>query len=198
MLMKSAAAVMALSAALLSGAASAQLQPRSFYAGANLGQSKAQRWCLGAGSTSCDDTSAALKLFGGYQLDETFAIEAGYVHLGTFKANAGGASDEAKAQALEASIVATWPVAPRLGLFGRIGTYRANVRETTSFIGTSSNNNTDLTFGLGVRYDISPKLALRGEWQRYLDMGGRNVALGTGAGDLSSVDVLGVGVLWRF
>ena len=56
----------------------------------------------------------------------------------------------------------------------------------------------DLTFGVGVRYDLTPKVAVRAQWQRYLDMGGPNVALGAGTGDLSSVDVLGVGFFWRF
>ena len=196
---KTAVLLIAVAAALFSAAAAAQYDtPRRFYAGASVSPSKAQRWCTGAGGVSCDDTSVAGKLFGGYQLDETFAVEVGYTYLGKFKASPAGGSDEAKVQALEASVVATWPVAARTALFGRFGGYYASVRETTSFAGSSSDNNADLTFGFGVRYDVTPKLAVRGEWQRYLDMGGPNVALGAGTGDLSSVDVLGVGVLWRF
>src|SRR5438270_12876640 len=98
--------------AVLPAAVSAQADtPRTFYAGADLGRSDAKRWCLGVGSASCDDTSAAVKIFGGYQLDETFAVEVGYVNLGKFKASFPGATDEAKVSALEASIVATWHLA---------------------------------------------------------------------------------------
>ena len=173
--------------------------PRTFYAGADLGRSDAKRWCIGTGSASCDSTSTAVRIFGGYQLDETFAVEVGYVNLGKFKASfPDGSTDDAKVSALEASIVATWHVAPRFSLFGRFGGYYGTVKETTSFAGSFQDSKGDLTFGVGVRYDLTPKLALRAQWQRYLDMGGPNVALGAGAGDLSSVDVLGAGFLWRF
>jgi OOP family OmpA-OmpF porin len=185
--------------AVLPAAVSAQTDtPRTFYAGADLGRSDAKRWCVGAGSASCDDTSTAVKIFGGYQLDETFAVEVGYANLGKFKASFPGATDEAKVSALEASIVATWHLAPRFSLFGRFGGYYGTVKETTSFAGSFEDSKGDLTFGVGVRYDLTPKVAVRAQWQRYLDMGGANVALGAGAGDLSSVDVLGVGFFWRF
>jgi len=196
---KPAIGVLALGAALFSTAAAAQYDtPRRFYAGASVSHSHAQRWCVGADSASCDDTSVAGKAFGGYQLDQTFAVEAGYTYLGKFKASPAGGSDEAKVQALEATVVATWLFGVRTALFGRFGAYYANVRETTSFAGSFSNNNVDLTFGAGVRYDLTPKLAVRAEWQRYLDVGGRNVALGAGTGDLSSIDVYGVGFFYRF
>ena len=172
--------------------------PRTFYVGADLGRSDAKRWCLGVGSASCDHTSAAVKIFGGYQLDETFAVEIGYVNLGKFKARfPGGDTDEAKVSALEASIVARWPLAPRFSLFGRFGGYYGTVKET-SFGESFEDSKGDLTFGVGVRYDLTRKVAVRAQWQRYLDMGGPNVALGAGTGDLSSVDVLGVGFFWRF
>jgi len=199
MVRKTAVLPIAIGAALFSTAAAAQYDtPRRFYAGASVAHSLAERWCTGAGGVSCDDTSVAGKLFGGYQLDQTFAVEVGYSYLGKFKASAAGGSDEAKVQALEASVVATWPVAARTALFGRFGGYYASVRETTSFAGSFSDNNADLTFGFGVRYHVTPKLAVRAEWQRYLDVGGRDVALGAGTGDLSSIDVFGVGVFWRF
>jgi OOP family OmpA-OmpF porin len=190
----------ALGAVLFSGGAAAQYDtPRHFYAGASVSHSRADRWCLGASGGTCDNTNVAGKAFGGYQLDETFAVEVGYTYLGKFKASPeGGGSDEAKVQALEASVVATWKFGVNTAVFGRFGAYYANVREDTSFAGSFSNNNGDLTFGAGVRYDLTPKLALRAEWQRYLDVGGANVALGAGAGDLSSIDVYGVGFLYRF
>lgn len=200
MVTKSAIAIFALGAAVFSATASAQFTtPRTFYAGGNLGSSHAQRWCMGAGSASCDDSKAGFKVFGGYQLDETFAVELGYARLGKFTARfPTGDTDDAKVSALEASIVAAWPLARRIAIFGRMGAYYGTVKETTSFAGNGSQNNGDLTFGVGVRYDVMPKLAVRAEWQRYLDMGGENVGLGAGLGDNSSVDLMSVGVLWRF
>jgi len=199
MVRKAAVLLIGVGAALFCATAAAQYDtPRRFYAGASVSHSNAERWCTGAGGASCDDTSVAGKLFGGYQLDQTFAVEVGYTYLGKFKASLPGGSDETKVQALEASVVATWPIAARTALFGRFGGYYASVRETISFAGSSSDNNVDLTFGFGVRYDVTPKLAVRGDWQRYLDVGGPNVALGAGTGDLSSIDVFGVGFFYRF
>jgi OOP family OmpA-OmpF porin len=199
MMRKSAVALFAIGAALFSAAAAAQYDaPRHFYAGASASHSRAERWCLGASGGSCDDTNVAGKVFGGYQLDETFAVELGYTYLGKFKVSAsGGGTDEAKVQALEASVVATRQFGTNTALFGRFGAYYAKVREDTSFAGSFSNNNGDLTFGAGVRYHLTPKLAVRAEWQRYLDVGGSNVALGAGVGDLSSINVYGVGFLYR-
>ncbi|TMH82921.1 MAG: hypothetical protein E6H47_13545 [Betaproteobacteria bacterium] len=58
--------------------------------------------------------------------------------------------------------------------------------------GSLKETNTDLTFGLGVQYDVSRELGVRGEWQRYKNIGGDNV------GGKSDVDVLSIGGIWRF
>ena len=71
----------------------------------------------------------------------------------------------------------------------------ANVRQTTapfaSGSSSASDNNTNVTFGFGARYDIMPRLAVRAEWQRFSKVGSDD----TGKGD---IDVLGLGVLYRF
>ncbi|NRF27271.1 outer membrane beta-barrel protein, partial [Vibrio coralliilyticus] len=52
-----------------------------FYVGGKVGGSLFSEPCS-AGSTSCDDVSGGLGLYGGYQLNEWLAVEGGYDYLG--------------------------------------------------------------------------------------------------------------------
>jgi opacity protein-like surface antigen len=54
-----------------------------------------------------------------------------------------------------------------------------------------SDDNTGLTLGLGLRYDVTPNLGVRAEWQRYGDVS----ADAFGEGD---IDLVSIGALWRF
>jgi len=165
-------------AALIAGAiASAVALPASaqFYVGGGFGQAKAKDWCAQAGGISC-----------------------GYTNLGEFKASAGGLSDNAKVNAWELSALAAWPLMNQFAVYGRLGAYRANVKEETNFVGNFEHTNTDLTYGLGGQYDFTRNFGLRVEWQRYAKVGGGDVAFGPNPGDKSDVDVLGLSALWRF
>jgi OmpA-OmpF porin, OOP family len=189
-----------LGAAMLSLPAAAQLNMSGFYVGAGVGQSKARDWCSGAGAlgVSCDDKKTAWKAFGGYQITPNFAVEAGYANLGKFTATLGAETEEAKVTAWEASLLAGAPLMERLGVFGRLGLYRAHVKDSDNIAGTFEHDNNDFTFGLGLSYDFTRNLGVRAEWQRYSKVGGGDVALGAGVGQKSDVDVFGISALWRF
>ena len=201
--MKSLAVALGLSAALVALPAAAQLNLTGLYAGVGVGQSKAKDWCTGAVFVSCDDKDTAWKVFGGYQFTPNFAAEIGYSNLGKFTASGsdpffGFQTDNAKVTAWEWTALGTFPVMNRLAVLGRLGLYRANVKESNSVFGNFEHDNTDWTFGVGVQYDIIRNLAIRGEWQRYRKIGGGDVAFGAGVGEKSDLDVLGVSALWRF
>ena len=190
--------VLALIAFLVALPAAAQTLG-GFYAGASVGQSEAKSWCSGVDvGVSCDDTSTAWKIFGGYQINRYLAAEAGYARLGKFTASLGPASDEAKVTAWEAAALGIAPLADRLSAYGRLGLYRATVKETTNFAGNFEHDNNDLTFGAGLAYQFTAHFGLRGEWQRYHNVGGGDVALGAGEGQKSNIDVFSIGALWRF
>jgi OOP family OmpA-OmpF porin len=197
-MMKSVVAGVGLSAALVALPAAAQMNMSAFYAGVGVGQSKAKDWCGGGGADTCDDKDTAWKVFGGYQLTPNFAAEIGYSKLGKFHASLAGLTDDAKVTAWELSALGAWPILPRFSVFGRLGLYRATVKETTNFAGDFEHDNNDWTFGLGLQYDVTRNLGLRGEWQRYRKIGGGDVAFGADVGQKSDLDVLGVSALWRF
>ena len=183
-----------------------------FYAGVSLGQSKFKGACdseAGITLSNCKDTDTAWKIFGGYQFTPNLALELGYNDFGRISSDAvvtvagstftGNAKIEATA--FELTGVGSLPLGHQFSLYGKLGVYyaetksSAELRQTTppfaSGSSSVSDNNTNLTFGFGGRYDITQRFALRAEWQRFSKVGSDS----TGKGD---IDVLAIGGLYRF
>jgi OmpA-OmpF porin, OOP family len=148
-----------------------------------LGQQRLTGWYAGGSLGNADlgpDEDIALKVFGGYQVNPAFSVEFGYTDLGD--ASVRGTTVEANA--LELVGVARLPLSDRrFSLYGLLGIAKVEV-EASVFGVRVSDDSTELTIGLGMQYDFSPQIALRGQWQRY---------------DTSQeIDVLSVGFLYRF
>lgn len=175
--------------------AAAQDLPK-VYGGVTFGQSKAKGFCdefSGAG-ISCDDKDTSLRLLGGYQFHRNFAVELGALYLGEVQARGPGGTFTVESAALEALGVGMLPIAERFSLYGKAGIYRAETEarlNTITIVATEKESNFDLTFGFGLRFDVAKNLALRAEWQRYMDVGGEDV----GEAD---IDVISFGVLLKF
>jgi OOP family OmpA-OmpF porin len=183
-------------------AAPAWSQDAGFYVGGSIGQSRAQDSCDDVTAFSCDDKDTAWKLLAGYQFNRHFAAEFGYTELGEF--TIGGAlsgvnvTGTIEAAAFELVGVGSLPLMERFSAYGKLGAYYAETEATvTGTLGTFSisqtdkETNTGVTFGLGLRYDFTRNLGIRGEWQRYLEVGGGDI----GEDD---IDVFSVGLIWRF
>lgn len=181
-------------AMLFAGPATAQMMDWSAaYIGGSIGQSQAKDACDGAAfaGVTCDDKDTAWKIFAGYQFNRNFAVEVGYTDLGEVSASAGGATVSAEATALEVVGIGSIPVADRFSVYGKLGLYRGETDLSSNFGVSGDESNNDLTFGFGVRFDLSRNAAIRAEWQRYGDVGGDS----TGESD---IDVMSVGLIWRF
>lgn len=169
-------------------------QESGAYLGLSVGQTKAKDGCSGLAGTgiSCDDKDTAFKLFGGYQFSRYIAAEAGYTDLGKVKASAPGLSADIKSNAWELVAVGSYPIGTSgFAPYGKLGFYRGEVKLSSNVGVSDKHTNTDLTFGVGVRYDIMRNFAVRAEWQRYGDVGGGNVGK-------SDFDVFSVGALYKF
>lgn len=133
-----------------------------YYAGADIGRNR-----FSAEGVSLNRTGIAV--FGGYKLNETVAIEAGYRSLinDTYR-NANGSAD-IKLYALQLSGVFSMPVATDFTLYGRLGLN--NVRGSVKASGNGvkldvSDNSTKALFGFGGTYAFSKDVALRVEFQK--------------------------------
>jgi OmpA-OmpF porin, OOP family len=154
-------AMLGTAAMTLSTGALAQLATvPNFYLGAEVGQ---------ADFGSDDDT--AFKLIGGYQFHRNVAVEAGYGLL----FDKGGS----EVTALEVVAVGMFPVMNQLSIIGKLGF--ANVDVETP---VGSDDKTELTYGVGVQYDFTRNLGVRGQWQRY--------------DTDNEVDLLSIGIVYRF
>jgi OmpA-OmpF porin, OOP family len=171
-------------------------QDTGFYAGLHIGQSKAKDACEDL--TSCDDKDTAWKILGGYQFNRHLAVEIGYTDLGEVSADDLGATVSIESTAFEVVAVGIFPIANQFSVYGKLGMYRGDTDTSASGPGGSasgSESNTDLTFGIGVRYDFTRNLGVRAEWQKYSDVSANDLDGGTVEAD---VDVISVGVIWRF
>ena len=191
----------------------AMAQDAGWYGGANLGQSNASiddarisNDLLGSGlvttSIDDDDRDRGFKLFGGYQVNKYFAVEAGYFDLGQFGfvANTvptGSLSGNIKIKGLNLDAVGTLPITEKFSAFGRLGVAYAHT--DGRFVGTGAVNvlnpspsarDTNLKVGLGVQYAFTEALSLRAEIERY--------RINDAVGNKGDVDLASIGLVYRF
>jgi OOP family OmpA-OmpF porin len=160
------------------------MQDRGWYLGGHLGQ---------ADVDGLDEDDTSWKIVGGYKFSRNFAAEVGYIDFGKTRISLGSEFLELKANAMELVGVGSLPVADRFSVYGKLGVFRGEAKARFNLpslglgSGTEKDSNTDLTFGFGASYDATRNIAVRGEWQRYQDVG-----------DATDIDVLSLGVLFRF
>lgn len=126
-----------------------------------------------------DERGKSFKLFGGYQFNRNIAMEAGYFHLGQFgfsstTAPAGTLDGTMKVHGFNLDLVGTMPLTDRFSALARVGAQYAKTQDrfvgTGAAAGSSQARNergTKLKYGLGLQYEVSPSVWLRGEIERY-------------------------------
>ncbi len=159
---------------------------RGWYVGFSLGF---------ADDKGLDDDDTGVKIFGGYRFNRYVALEAATVSLGDDLGPIDVVKDGISVQA-----VAIWPVRDKLGLFAKVGFFDWEERaasgefECSSFSGgficfedeDKIDDGTGAAYGLGLDYHLGKRWSLRGEWERFVDVG---------EGD---VDLISFGSLYRF
>ena len=192
----------------------AQAQDPGWYLGANVGPTRAKiddpgitRTLLGDGFTGIDITdhnnSTGFKLFGGYQTHTTwFALEGGYFNLGKFSYDAatmppGTLNGQIKLQGLDLDAVFTIPFSQRFSAFIRGGAIYVQAKDAFNGSGwvtvTDAGPSKDIlsyTFGGGLQYQLTRKVGVRAEAQRY--------RINDAVGNKGDIDMLSLGLLVRF
>jgi OOP family OmpA-OmpF porin len=192
-------------------AASAQVS--GWYAGAGVGSSRTDidvgGWnasLAAAGftgvTTTADETDTGWKLFVGYQVNRNFAVEAGYVDLGRAGVSstvtgplAGTGGVRASATAWHVDAVGILPMNGSLALLGRVGIVASETRfsltgDLAGLAPSETERKTSYKLGLGLSYDLTKTVGVRGEWERF--------RVADGDGGTHSVDLFSVSLRVRF
>ncbi|MYM33068.1 outer membrane beta-barrel protein [Duganella sp. FT50W] len=169
------------SAAALSGtAAYAQSNTQdaagTAYIGAGVVGSRYNFDAAGDGSQSGDNktgSKAAGKIYGGYNIDNTWAVEAGYTDFGkrSYNYTQGGAAGGINTDAHSYYVAGkgTWPVARDFAVFGKLGVARNHNEVTTSGVASlnGSDNKTALYASVGGEYAINKNVKVSLEYENY-------------------------------
>lgn len=210
-----------------------------WYAGVGFGQSNVSDWLTkddaesllgvagdslgvvsfnGTISSSSDDTGSAWKLFGGYNFNDNFALEATYVDLGEVTAkstatgtfNLGGSNTfpgslgvkvKGESSALTLDAVGKFKPTSYIDLFAKAGLYNAQSKLTVTVTPTDSggaypesdstdDSNTNLHFGLGANGWFTNNLGVRLEWEML-----KNVTI---AGADVDISVVSASLMYKF
>jgi len=203
---------MCIGAALFGASGPARAQAH-WYIGVTLGASNAnisQEVVAVTGATSTvfltDSRDPGFKVFAGYRFNRYFAVEGGYAWLGEFQATTqvtapttGALNANIRVIGLYIDAVGMLPVGDRFAAFAKVGwlgsetrTFRSTSGTVTSGLNTNaSTDQANLSYGLGVQYDLEKNVTLRFVWERYIKVGDVNT------GEFN-IDLYSGGLLFRF
>ena len=156
------------------------------YVGASIGSSHLDE---DFGGLELDADASAYRLFGGWQFGDLLGIEGGYHNFGDFTESLeiGGIPARAEFRADGWTLGGTLglPLNGRASLFGRAGVFFWDADVALDGFSVSVPGDDNPYYGGGARVDITPNLALIGDWTRY---------------ELDSVDsdVISIGFQYRF
>lgn len=149
----------------------------------------------GTTNGSTDGYKASGKIFGGYDIDPTWGVEAGYTdfkkstynYTSTTTNTAGRA--ESDGNSFYVAGKATAPINEQFSAFGKLGVARnkSTLSSATPAFNTS-HSKTEVYAGVGLQYNLNQKVALTAEYERY----GKSKDFGAKA------DVLTVGAKYAF
>ncbi len=183
------------------------------YFGLTLGESRAKfdqlgisQRLLGRGiavsSLSSDERDRAWRVFGGWQFNRWWALEAAFFDLGQFSFSsatvpAGTLDGNFKLQGGGLDLVGSLPLSDNFSLLGRVGAQYAKTRNSFSTSGaavvtnpTPSERAGNYKVGVGLQYAFGPNFQMRAEADRY--------RMKDGFGDQANVNVYSVSLVFPF
>ncbi len=158
---------------------------QEFYLGASIGENYIEEDNVLFGE-DFDDEDTGFKAFGGYQFHRNFAVEANYTVFGDTEDNIAGIDTEVEFDSFGVSLVGIAPIADRFDLFGKLGFAYWDARVKASGFGSDDEDGTDLSYGLGARFNFNEQVSARLEYE------------GIDVDDLDRADFLSMGVEFNF
>ena len=181
-----------------SGPAAAQV---SVYLGGSVSNAEARQDACSGATAFCDRSDTGYAGYAGFMFNPNWGVELGYRDLRKVVElqNLDGTSARWNTKLGEAVVVAALPFS-QIGLgdsftaYAKVGGYYAKTRLESDdpFHPEGESKNKQFTYGVGLRYNIVRHIALRAEYQRYNNVGGKEVGL------RMDIDVLSGGLLIYF
>ncbi len=179
--MKSRVMMAGVLAAAISGSAMAE-EP-GFFAGSGLGM-----YFIDVDDIDFDENAEALRVFGGYRMNEYVSFEVGYSKLFEASGDAMGFDVETDGSAFDVAVRPSMPLADNFTAFAVLGwsRYDMDVKVSNGLVSVSdSDKDSAFTYGIGGAFDINDNWTVRGEWS----------AVDVDGGDLS---MLGISAVYNF
>ncbi len=155
-------------------------------------------------AVSTDSSAFSWKEVLGYQFNKNFAVELSYTSLGKYDFTRTAPATAAATGKLTIggygiAGVGIIPMNKDLAFFGKLGAFHSNISATTSVnmfhrgqAAGDTNNDWVPNYGMGILYDINPKVSVRGEIERFRGMGSSDRTVKTDA------NLFTVGASYRF
>lgn len=185
-----------------------------WYAGVDIGHSNnkfesddtGKIMVAGTLSTVVDGTTSP-GLRAGYQFNEIWCVEAGYTKIGNFKIhvtmpNGRSIAEDYRVDAWTLAGTISKQLANKFFVFGKIGAAFTKVNDTYQWSDNTklyafTKRRTNPLLGIGMKYAMSPEVALRVEYEHFGEVG--SAITGTGEGTARARDSrLSIGVTYHF
>jgi opacity protein-like surface antigen len=158
------------------------------YVGIDIGSAKYNSGGCGVGGLACEDRSDAYSVYAGGMWNRNFGLEIGATDFGSVD-RAGG---KAKAYGFSLKAVGVAPLTESLAAFAKVGTLYSHTKVTADAgagVNTGNDSSWGLTYGVGLSFDFSPKVAAVLGWDR------SNVHF---AGSQEHINTTSLGLKYRF
>ncbi|MFL6674294.1 MAG: outer membrane beta-barrel protein [Massilia sp.] len=146
----------------------------------------------GVSNVDSDGYKASAKVFGGYEIDQRYGVEAGYTDFRSsdFSYSQNGVTRHGSSDGYGVYVAgkANLPINDQFSAYGKLGVAYSDRKLDTSNGLRFSDHDTGVYAGVGVEYKLNQQVALTAEYERY----GKDKAFGAKA------DVWTVGAKYSF
>jgi OOP family OmpA-OmpF porin len=187
--------VLALLASATALAASAQTTDREFpraYMGLGAASADHDYSIRGLSNIDADGFDTSVRVFGGYEFDRIWGVEAGYTDFTrsdfSFVQNNRPGTGDGDGYGVYVAGKARYPLAPQWEVLGKLGIAYShrNVNTTTGI--HFNDDDTGVYAGVGLQWNVHPQWALTAEYERY----------GKSKDNGAKADVFTVGLRYNF
>lgn len=139
---------------------------KRLYAGASLMQSQLKPKVLSANGKVTSSSSTGYKVYAGYNINDIFAIEAGYYDFGKASVDTGSVKGDINYKAIGLQAVAKKKITRKATVIGKIGVSSLQ-NSSTNKLKVKQVNKNAVNFGLGAEYSINKALSVRAEYEMF-------------------------------